>query len=133
MKIKTKFENPQQLLFDIQQSTNVRNISLVGGLDAYNSQNVVGIKISEEKDKVIIENFGKSHVILKQDITAELEISNKGFVEFCDEYKNFRQNSPTWIDIVPYIITFTEDADDAIVLDKDLLSKIIKEESHESN
>ena len=122
-KMKTKFENPQQVLFNIQSSADVQNVKLVGGQDAYSGDAVIGVKISEEADKVIIDNFGVSHVILKQEISSMLEISNKGFVSFCDEYKKFTEDR-SWSSLVPYIVTFSNNGeDDVIELDQGILDE----------
>ena len=124
-KIKTKFENPQQLLFDVQKSTDVQNICLIGGIEAIDGVSIIGVKLSEDSNSCIIDNFGKHYKILKSDITAQIEISNTGFVDFCDNYKSSTEN-PDWSDVVPYIVTFSQEDDSgAISLTKDILEKIV--------
>ncbi|MGI9554813.1 MAG: hypothetical protein ACR2M6_02460 [Vampirovibrionia bacterium] len=122
-KMKTKFENPQQVLFNLQSDTDVSNVKVIGGVDAYTGSNVIGVKISEEKDKFIIDNFGVSHVVLKDDVSSVIEIASKGFVGFCEEYKAFTEDR-SWAELLPYVVTFSSDEGEVIELNSDILQDV---------
>jgi len=118
-KIKTSFENPQQSLFSFDDEDNdeslIQNISLIGGIEALTGESVVGIKISDDGNKVIVDDFGRNIIILKNEITTELSVENEGFIEFVMSYKD-GMDSPTWKDIVPHIVLSIDPRSDSVSL-----------------
>jgi hypothetical protein len=117
-KLKTSFENPQQSLFNFDDKDDdvaEKNIHLVGGIEAITGESAVGIKISEDGDKVILDDFGKHVIVLKNEITTELTLESDGFVKFCESFKE-STDTPTWIDIVPKLVFAVDPSTNTISL-----------------
>jgi hypothetical protein len=121
-KIKTSFENPQQSLFNFDVDDEiVSNINLIGGVEARTGESVVGIKISEDENKVILDDFGKHIVVLKNEITTELILDSEGFIGFCDDFRSMKEDvSPiekaTWLDVIPHLVMAIDPSTDSISL-----------------
>lgn len=129
-KVKTRFENPQSTLFSGTQTLpQSNNVVLVGGVEAISGETAVGIKLSEDNNKIIVDDFGTQFVLMKEELFSEINLSNQNFVNFCTEYRNKKgTENPTWKDIVPHIVLNANISEDIVVLSEELINQIFEDE-----